>query len=95
MATVVSILDLLLLLYLIILIGRLIFDWVTAFNPEWRPKGILLIVAETCYTLTDPPLRALRKVIPPLRLGGISLDLGFAILIIGVQVARALLRALV
>ena len=47
---------------------------------EWRPRGVALLVAEPVYTLTDPPLRALRKVIPPLRLGGVRLDLSFMVL---------------
>ncbi|MEC8444966.1 MAG: YggT family protein, partial [Actinomycetota bacterium] len=38
------------------------------------------------YSITDPPLRALRRVIPPLRLGSVSLDLAFLILILGVQI---------
>ena len=50
----------------------------------------MLIIAEIIYTLTDPPLRALRKVIPPLRLGAISFDLAFIVLFIGLQVIIAI-----
>jgi YggT family protein len=67
-------------LYFLVLIGRVVFDWIRIFAKEWRPRGAALLVAEPVYTLTEPPLRALRKVIPPLRLGGVSLDLSFMVL---------------
>ncbi len=75
-------------LYFIVLIGRLVIDWVQVFSRDWRPSGVILVVAEVIYSLTDPPLRALRRVIPPLRLGGVSLDLAFLVLIIAVHIAR-------
>jgi len=73
-------------LYWLVLIGRLVFDFVQIFARSWRPKGPLLILAEIIYSLTDPPLRLLRKVIPPLKLGGIQFDLAFLVLIIAVQI---------
>jgi YggT family protein len=73
-------------LYWLVLIGRLIFDFVQIFARSWQPRGILLILAEAIYSLTDPPLRLLRRVIPPLKLGGIQFDLAFLILIIAVQI---------
>lgn len=79
-------------LYFVLLIARLVFDWIQLFAREWRPKGPVLVVAEFVYTLTDPPLKAIRKVVPPLRLGGIALDLAFIILALAVQVAANLLR---
>jgi len=81
-----SIVYLLLLLYLVVLIGRLVLDWVQVFSRDWRPRGALLILAELIYTLTDPPLKWLRRYIPPLRLGGIALDLGFIILFLAVSI---------
>jgi YggT family protein len=67
-------------LFFITLILRLIFDWVQMFSRDWRPRGVVLVAAEAVYSTTDPPLRALRRVIPPLRLGGIQLDLAFMVL---------------
>jgi YggT family protein len=69
-------------LFFVILLGRLVLDWVQAFSRGWRPRGVLLIVAEVVYTITDPPLKALRKVIPPLSLGNIRLDLAFLVLML-------------
>ncbi len=69
-------------IYLVILIGRMIFGWVQAFARDWRPSGILLVLAESIYTVTDPPLRFLRRFIPSLRLGMVALDLSFMVLFI-------------
>ncbi|HEX6936558.1 MAG TPA: YggT family protein [Actinomycetes bacterium] len=73
-------------LFFILLIARLVLDYVQMFARSWRPKGPLLVVAEVIYTITDPPLRALRKVIPPLRLGSVSLDLSFLVLVVLVNI---------
>jgi YggT family protein len=69
-------------IFLILLIGRFIFELVQGFARDWRPRGLVLVIAEVVYTITDPPLRAIRRLIPPIRLGGISLDLGLMLLFI-------------
>ncbi|MET3142679.1 UNVERIFIED_ORG: YggT family protein [Arthrobacter sp. UYEF10] len=81
-----------LLLFFVALIIRLVFDWVQMFAKGWRPRGIALVVAHTVYSITDPPLKGLRRLIPPLRLGGVTLDLGFLVLFIGVSIAMAVTR---
>ena len=73
-------------IYLVILIGRMIFSWIQAFARSWRPHGIVLVVAETIFTLTDPPLKFLRRYIPPLRLGTVAMDLSFMVLFIVVLI---------
>ena len=90
MLIVRQVLDLLLSIYFFILIGRLIFEWVQVFARDWRPSGVLLVVAEAIYTVTDPPLKAIRTVVPPLRLGGVAIDLAFLILILVVSILRAI-----
>ena len=72
-------------LYWLVFIARLVLDFVQIFARSWRPRGFILIIAEGIYTLTDPPLRAIRRVIPPLRLGTVQLDLAFLIMLIGLQ----------
>ena len=69
-------------IFLLLLFVRVVFDWIQVFARDWRPKGIVLVVAEAVYTVTDPPLRALRRVIPPLSLGAIRLDMAFLVLVI-------------
>jgi YggT family protein len=73
-------------IYLVILVGRMIFGWIQVFARDWRPTGILLVLAETIFTLTDPPLKFLRRFIPPLRLGMVALDLSFMVLFIVVLI---------
>jgi YggT family protein len=80
-------------LYFILLIGRLILDYIQMFARSWRPHGPVLVLAEIIYTATDPPLRALRKIIPPLRLGSISLALSFLVLLILIQVMISILES--
>ena len=86
MSIVRGVLHLVLYVYFLILIGRLILDWVQVFARQWRPQGVILVVAEAIYTVTDPPLKAIRRVIPPLRLGGVALDLAFLVLILTVSI---------
>lgn len=64
-------------IYTYVLWARLIFDWVLVFKPRFRPRGFLLVVTEVVYTLTDPPIRFFRRILPPIRLGQVSLDLGW------------------
>lgn len=75
-------------LYFFVLLGRLVFDYVQLFAREWRPKGPVLVLANGIYALTDPPVKALRRVIPPLRIGSVALDLGFLVLFFVVLLAR-------
>ena len=70
----------LVLIFFLTLVVWLIFDWVQMLSRGFRPRGVVLVVAEAAYTVTDPPLRVLRKAIPPVRLGAVSLDLGFMLL---------------
>ena len=72
--------------YLVLLIIRLILSWITAYAKSWSPTGILLVVAEGVYSLTDPPLRFLRRYIPSVRLGSVALDLSFMLLFLVVYV---------
>ena len=58
---------------------------------DWRPRGALLVVAEAVYTITDPPLKALRRLIPPLTLGAVRLDLAFLVLMLVTSVLMGIL----
>lgn len=73
---------------------RLVLDWVQVFARDWRPRGAALVVAEITYTITDPPLKAVRKVVPPLTLGQIRLDLAFLIVMIACSILLPVLARL-
>ena len=62
---------------------RFVFDWVQVFARSWSPSGPLLVLLEVVYSVTDPPIKALRRVIPPLRLGSIALDISFFLVLVG------------
>ncbi len=66
--------------FFVLLIGRLVLDWIQTLARSWRPHGVVLVLAEAVYTVTDPPLRALRRAIPPLRIGAFQVDLAFFVL---------------
>ncbi|PRB11053.1 YggT family protein [Microbacterium sp. MYb62] len=85
-SVIASIVHLVLLLYVFVLFARLILDYIPMFNREWRPKGFGLVAAEAVYTLTDPPIRFFRRIIPPLRIGSLSLDFGFALTLLVVLI---------
>lgn len=80
MSAIRALLYLVVFLFFISLLIRLVFDWIQVFSRDWKPRGVVLVLAEAVYSVTDPPLTALRKVIPPLRLGQIQLDLAFTVL---------------
>jgi len=75
-------------IFWVLLIIRLVFEYVFMFARQFRPSGALTVLLEVVYSVTDPPLKALRKVIPPLRLGTINLDLSFLVLFIFVGILR-------
>jgi YggT family protein len=77
--------------FFVVLIGRLVLDWVQVFARDWRPKGVVLVIAEAIYTVTDPPLKALRRLVPPLQLGALRLDLAFLILFFGTSILMGIL----
>jgi YggT family protein len=80
-------------LYILILIVRLVLEYVAVFARDWRPKGALLMLSEFVFTVTDPPLKLIRRVVPMLRLGTVSLDLSFVVLLIGIQIIRNILAS--
>ncbi|HTU72233.1 MAG TPA: YggT family protein [Trebonia sp.] len=67
-------------LYLLLLIGTLVIMWIRAFARDWQPTGVVLVICESVLSATDPPLKLLRRYIPPLRLGTVALDLSFMVL---------------
>jgi YggT family protein len=72
--------------FLLVLIFRLVMDYVFQFARSWQPGKAMVVVLEATYTVTDPPLKLLRRFIPPLRFGGVALDLSFFVLMIIVYI---------
>ena len=70
--------------YFFALVARLFIDLAISVNRGWRPSGLLLPLVEIVMTITDPALKAVRKIIKPIRLGAIQLDLGWTLLVFGI-----------
>ena len=93
MSSVASAVYFALLVFLLFLIFRLIMEYVFLLARSYRPTGLVAAALELAYSVTDPPLKALRRVIPPLRIGQVSLDLGFIILFIAVRILMSVVDA--
>jgi len=89
---IASIANYLLLLYILVLFARLILEYIPMFNRGWRPRGVGLVLAEFVYTITDPPLKFFRRLVPPLRLGAVALDLGFPLTMLACFILLSIVR---
>ena len=87
MPYLISALQFVLFIFMLLLLARVVLSLVIALAHEWRPKGAGLVVTEGVFTVTDPPLKMLRRIIPPLTLGQIRLDLAFLVLFFAVSFA--------
>ena len=79
--------------FLALMLVRLVVDWVQMFARSWTPRGPVLLVLEVVYTVTDPPIRFIRRFVPPLRLGAVALDTSFLIVLLVVYLLRGLVGA--
>ncbi len=82
MQTIGLVIELVLNLFLLLLFARFVVDWVQVFARSWTPKGVVLVVLEVIYSVTDPPILFIRRFVPPLRLGAIALDTSFIIVLV-------------
>jgi YggT family protein len=80
--------------FLIAMWARFVLDWVRLLARRWRPRGVALVLAEASYTVTDPPIRLVRRVVPPLRIGGAALDFAWSIVLIACLILMAVVRAI-
>ncbi|WP_067830032.1 YggT family protein [Nocardia inohanensis] len=76
-----QVLYLLLFVFWLLLIARVIVEFIRSFARDWRPSGIVVVILEVIFTITDPPVKLLRRLIPPVNLGGIRLDLSIMVLL--------------
>jgi YggT family protein len=94
MASAGHIILLILWIAVVLLIARFVLDWVQMLARHWRPTGFVAVLCEGIYSVTDPPLRAIRGVLPPLRLGAVMLDLSPMILLIGIFILQQIVGAI-
>lgn len=89
-----ALLSTLLSIFLYMLLARIIIDYIMMFSRSWRPQGLVLALVDVVFQITDPPLRTVRRFVPPLRLGQVSLDLAFIVLFFAVQILLGFVRLL-
>ncbi|WP_137723816.1 YggT family protein [Prescottella subtropica] len=77
---VFSVIYVILFIFWLLLIGRIIVEFIRVFARDWRPTGVVVVVLEAIFTVTDPPVKLLRRLIPPVSLGGVRLDLSIMVL---------------
>ena len=77
-------------IFWLFLTARVVVELVRAFSREWRPAGGVAVTLETIYTVTDPPVRLLRRLIPTVRIGGVGLDLSIMVLLLVVFILMRL-----
>ena len=80
MSSLGSIIAFVLQLFIISLFARVILDYIRIFSPSWRPRGVILAIAEAVYAITDPIMRFVRRFIPPLRIGPVAIDISFLLI---------------
>ena len=71
-----------LVVFFLVMWARLVLDWMRVLRPEWRPRGAALVAAETAYAITDPPIRVVRQIIPPIRVGGARVEFSWSIVML-------------
>lgn len=94
MSVVWQVLYIVLMCFFVLLLARMVMDWVQFFARDWRPGRAMVVLLESIYTVTDPPLKLLRRWIRPVRIGGAALDLAFMLLIIIVLILIQVVGAL-
>lgn len=82
MAVLFSVLFIAVSIFILVMWARLILDFVVNFNRGWRPSGLGLVLAEVVYTITDPPIRLVRRFVPPVQFGAVSIDLSWTVVIL-------------
>ncbi|KAF0842441.1 MULTISPECIES: YggT family protein [Nocardia] len=89
-----AVLYLVLFIFWLLLISRVIVEFIRSFARDWRPTGVVVIVLEFIFTVTDPPVKLLRRLIPPVNLGGIRLDLSIMVLLFVVFILMSIVGRL-
>lgn len=85
MGPLLGVIAIVLYVFLVLLLARLVLEWIQVFARQWQPRGPVLVVAESTYTATDPALKAVRRVLKPVRIGSVQLDLAFLVLLLAVS----------
>ncbi len=93
MAPLALVLDIILSIFYFIVLARIVISFIEFLAPDWTPRGLVAVICEAVYSITDPPLRFIGKFVPPVRFGGVGLDLAPLILLLAIVFLRILVAA--
>lgn len=79
-------------LYTLVLIIRIIIEMIQSFSRQFNPPRWFMVIAEPLFVITDPPVKALRRIIPPMQMGGVALDLSVLVLFIILRVLQFIVQ---
>lgn len=91
---VIDLARIVLLVLMLMMLGRVLLSWVFAYSRDWRPAGFAALAVEAVYSTTDPLIKPLRKVFPPITLGRIRLDVAFLLVFLVIIALNSFLEAL-
>lgn len=80
-----------LLILTLMLLARIAVSWVFTFARDWHPRGFSALMVESVYVVTDPLIKPLRRVLPPLTIGMVRLDVAFLLVFFAVIILRSVL----
>ncbi len=86
---VAGLLSFVLLVFQLVLIARLVVDWVGVLSPDGGRSGMHRVRRVT-HGATEPVLAPVRRVLRPVRVGSVSIDLAFTAVFIAVVLLRTL-----
>jgi len=66
----------------LLLIARVVIEFIRSFSRDWQPRGATVVILEAIMTATDPPVKLMRRVIPQLTIGAVRFDLSIMLLLL-------------
>jgi YggT family protein len=84
-----------LVIFIVVMWVRLVFDLIVSFSRGWRPQGVGLVIAEAAYAVTDPPVKAVRRVVPPLKMNGVAIDFSWSIVLLAAVILSSVVSGFI
>lgn len=91
MGPLLALVSFLLLLVQIVLVVRVVLDWSGVLAGPASYGSFRARLTDGVHRVTEPILAPVRRVLPPLRVGAVSIDLAFIVVFFLIVVIRALI----
>ena len=76
--------------FIVVMWARFVLDLARTFARRWRPQGFTLVIAEAVFVITDPPIKLVRRAVPPLRIGGAAIDFSWSIVMLAAIILNSI-----